>query len=58
MGRYAWFVARKTTEDLTEAELEGLLHAAVEEEREGRVIHCADQVELRSFLEAARSNPR
>jgi len=58
VGRYAWFVARKATEDLTDADLEALLHAAVEDEREGRVVHCADQLELRSVLEAARSNPR
>jgi hypothetical protein len=50
-------MVRKTTGNLTDAELEGLLQAAVEDEREGRVVHCADQVELRRFLEATRSNP-
>lgn len=50
-------MARETTEDLTDSELEDLLHAAVEDEREGRTVHCADEGELRSFLESARSDP-
>lgn len=50
-------MARKTTEDVTDAELEGLLHAAVEDDREGRVVHCANKDELRSFLESARPDP-
>ena len=50
-------MARKTTEDLTDSELEGLLDAAVEDERQGRIVHCADKAELRSFLEAVRSDP-
>jgi hypothetical protein len=49
-------MARRTTENLTDAEMESLLHAAVEEEREGRTVHCADKVELRSFLETIRSD--
>lgn len=51
-----WLMARETTEDLTDAELEGLLHAAAEEEREGRTVHCADKDELRTFLEVIRSD--
>ena len=50
-------VARKTTEDLTDAELEDLLVAAVEDQREGRIVHCADKDELRSFLESVRLDP-
>jgi len=51
------FVARETTEDLTDADMEGLLHAAVEDEREGRIVHCADKDELRIFLESNRPYP-
>lgn len=50
-------MARETTEDLTDVELERLLHAAAEDEREGRTVHCAGKDELRVFLEAVRSNP-
>jgi len=50
-------MARRTTDDLTDSELESLLHAAVEDEREGRILHCADKVELRSFLDAVQSDP-
>jgi len=58
-ARYATLglMARKTTEDLTDSDLEGLIEAAVEDERQGRIVHCADQNELRSFLESVRPDP-
>ncbi len=50
-------MARKITQDPTDAELEDLLHAGVEDEREGRIVHCADEDELRSYLKTVQSDP-
>jgi hypothetical protein len=44
-------VARDTDErDLTDEDLERLLRAAVEDEREGLITHCATEQELQEFL--------
>jgi hypothetical protein len=51
MLRYPVPVARDTDErDLTDEDLERLLRAAVEDEREGLITHCATEQELQEFL--------
>lgn len=44
-------VARDTHErDLTDEDLERMLDAAVQDEREGRITHCETEQELQEFL--------
>lgn len=49
--RYPGLVARDTHErHLTDEDLERMFDAAVQDEREGRMTHCATEQELQEFL--------
>ena len=39
---------------LTEDELSALLERALDDEREGRIVHCANEPELRDYMQGMR----
>lgn len=62
VGGYAPGMARKaaermTDQELTDQDLEDLVRAGLDDEREGRVVHCADRRELGDLLDRLRSQP-
>ena len=42
--------------ELTEEQMRALLEAAAADEREGRIVHCATEQELREFLQGLRQD--
>lgn len=59
-GEVPSLVMARTTADriLTDADRERLLKTAAEDERAGRLVHCADRAELLAVLEQARRGDR